>query len=194
METCSTAEITKLLKAWGSGDRAVLEELVPLVRSELYRLARHYMAHERPGHLLQTTALVNEAYLRLIDLKNVSWKDRAHFFGLSARLMRNILVDLARRRPRLAGGRDAHQITFEDALVVFADRSEDLVALDEALKNLEAFDLRKIRIVELRFFGGLSVREAAEVLKISERTLMREWSAAKAWLLDELSTKECLEA
>ncbi len=194
MGTPSSREITQLLQAWSGGDQAALEELVPLVRAELHRLARHYMANERRGHVLQTTALVNEAYLRLIDWKNVNWQNRAHFFGISARLMRNILVDFARRRPRLEGGQEAQQVSFDDALRVSPDQSGDLVGLDEALKILETFDSRKGRIVELRFFGGLSVKETAEVLKISPRTTIREWGKAKAWLLEELSSKECREA
>ncbi len=193
MGTPSSQEITQLLQAWSGGDQAALEELVPLVRAELHRLARHYMANERRGHVLQTTALVNEAYLRLIDWKNVNWQNRAHFFGISARLMRNILVDFARRRPRLEGGQEAQQVSFDDALRVSPDQSGDLVGLDEALKILETFDSRKGRIVELRFFGGLSVKETAEVLKISPRTTIREWGKAKAWLLEELSAKECRE-
>jgi len=193
MGTPSSQEITQLLQAWSGGDQAALEELVPLVRGELHRLARHYMANERRGHVLQTTALVNEAYLRLIDWKNVNWQNRAHFFGISARLMRNILVDFARRRPRLEGGQAALQVSFDDALRVSPDQSGDLVGLDEALKILETFDSRKGRIVELRFFGGLSVKETAEVLKISPRTTIREWGKAKAWLLEELSAKECRE-
>ena len=193
MGTPSSQEITQLLQAWSGGDQAALEELVPLVRAELHRLARHYMANERRGHVLQTTALVNEAYLRLIDWKNVNWQNRAHFFGISARLMRNILVDFARRRPRLEGGQEAQQVSFDDALRVSPDQSGDLVGLDEALKTLETFDSRKGRIVELRFFGGLSVKETAEVLKISPRTTIREWGKAKAWLLEELSAKECRE-
>ena len=193
MGTPSSQEITQLLQAWSVGDQAALEEFVPLVRAELHRLARHYMANERRGHVLQTTALVNQAYLRLIDWKNVNWQNRAHFFGISARLMRNILVDFARRRPRLEGGQEAQQVSFDDALRVSPDQSGDLVGLDEALKILETFDSRKGRIVELRFFGGLSVKEAAEVLKISPRTTIREWGKAKAWLLEELSAKECRE-
>jgi RNA polymerase sigma factor (TIGR02999 family) len=193
MGSSSSQEITHLLKAWNAGDEAALERLVPVVRAELYRLARHYMSKERPGHLLQTTALINEAYLRLIDWKNVSWRNRAHFFGISARLMRNVLIDLARRRPRFEGGHEAHQVSFDEALVVSPQRTGDLVALDEALKHLEGFDARKGQIVEMRFFAGLSVKETAEVLNISPITVIREWNSAKAWLLDELSPEECLE-
>jgi len=151
------------------------------------------MANERRGHVLQTTALVNEAYLRLIDWKSVEWQNRAHFFGISARLMRHILVDFARRRPHLEGGREAQHVSFDEALRVTPDQSGDLVAVDDALKTLESFDLRKSQIVELRFFGGLSVKETAEVLKISRRTVIREWNKAKAWLLEELGAEECSE-
>jgi len=193
MGTLSSQEITKLLQAWSGGDQAALEELVPLVEAELRRLAGHYMANERRGHVLQTTALVNEAYLRLIDWKSVEWQNRAHFFGISARLMRHILVDFARRRPHLEGGREAQHVSFDEALRVTPDQSGDLVAVDNALKTLESFDLRKSQIVELRFFGGLSVKETAEVLKISRRTVIREWNKAKAWLLEELGAEECSE-
>ena len=189
----SSQEITQLLQAWSDGDRAALEDLVPLVEAELRRLAGHYMANERRGHVLQTTALVNEAYLRLIDWKSVEWQNRAHFFGISARLMRHILVDFARRRPHLEGGREAQHVSFDEALRVTPDQSGDLVAVDNALKTLESFDLRKSQIVELRFFGGLSVKETAEVLKISRRTVIREWNKAKAWLLEELGAEECSE-
>jgi RNA polymerase sigma factor (TIGR02999 family) len=193
MGTLSSQEITKLLQAWSGGDQAALEDLVPLVEAELRRLAGHYMANERRGHVLQTTALVNEAYLRLIDWKSVEWQNRAHFFGISARLMRHILVDFARRRPHLEGGREAQHVSFDEALRVTPDQSGDLVAVDNALKTLESFDLRKSQIVELRFFGGLSVKETAEVLKISRRTVIREWNKAKAWLLEELGAEECSE-
>lgn len=193
MGTLSSQEITKLLQAWSGGDQAALEDLVPLVEAELRRLAGHYMANERRGHVLQTTALVNEAYLRLIDWRSVEWQNRAHFFGISARLMRHILVDFARRRPHLEGGREAQHVSFDEALRVTPDQSGDLVAVDDALKTLESFDLRKSQIVELRFFGGLSVKETAEVLKISRRTVIREWNKAKAWLLEELGAEECSE-
>ncbi len=190
----SSQEVTQLLRAWGAGDKAALEDLVPVVRAELRRLARHYMANERPGHVLQTTALINEAYLRLIEWKNVSWQNRAHFFGISARLMRNVLVDFARRRPHLEGGREVREVSFDETLMVSPARSVDLVALDNALKTLEAFDSRKSRIVELRFFGGLGVKETAEVLNISPRTMIREWNKAKAWLLEELNQEKFSEA
>ena len=180
----STHEVTQLLIAWKEGDQSALEQLVPLVYAELYRLARRYLVQERPGHPLQPTALVNEAYLRLIEWKNVEWKNRAHFFGVSAQLMRRILVDFARQRPRVAG-ESVHQVSL--AQVGAEDRSADLIALDDALKNLSEIDERKSRIVELRFFGGLSNEETAEVLEISVITVIREWNKAKAWLYRELS-------
>ena len=181
-----THEVTQLLVAWSDGDQTALEQLVPMVQAELQRLARRYLGQERPGHLLQTSALVNEAYLRLIDWKNVKWQNRAHFFGVSAQLMRRILVDFARRRPRVEGA-SVNQVSLEEALVVGNEQSADLVALDEALQSLAQFDERKSRIVELRFFGGLSVEETAEVLQVAPITVMREWNKAKAWLYRELS-------
>jgi RNA polymerase sigma factor (TIGR02999 family) len=180
----STHEVTQLLISWKEGDQSALEQLVPLVNAELHRLARRYLVQERPGHPLQPTALVNEAYLRLIEWKNVEWKNRAHFFGVSAQLMRRILVDFARQRPRVAG-ESVHQVSL--AQVGAEDRSADLIALDDALKNLSEIDERKSRIVELRFFGGLSNEETAEVLEISAITVIREWNKAKAWLYRELS-------
>lgn len=194
MATLSSKQITRLLQAWRAGDESALKDLVPLVKTELRRLARRYMANERAGHLLQTTALVNEAYLRLIDWNQVDWQSRTHFFGVSARLMRNILVDYARQRPRVEGGRDAHPVSFDEALVVTRGRSGELVAIDDALKALEELDLRKSRVVELRFFGGLGVKETAEVLKISPMTVKREWRKARAWMQRELSSQECHEA
>ncbi|MGH9844910.1 MAG: sigma-70 family RNA polymerase sigma factor [Blastocatellia bacterium] len=187
MSTSSTAEITGLLVAWSDGDEAALEKLTPLVYDELHRLAKLYLKRERSGHSLQTTALVNEAYLRLIDWKNVEWQNRAHFFGLSAQLMRRILVDHARRRSYRKRGGDARQVSLEEAAVVSVERSADLIALDDALNTLAGMDARKSRIVELRFFGGLSVEETAEALKISPRTVKREWALAQAWLYRELS-------
>jgi RNA polymerase sigma factor (TIGR02999 family) len=175
-----------LLVAWNEGDQNALEQLVPLVHAELYMLARRYMAQERPGHQLQPSALVNEAYIRLIEWRNVEWKNRAHFFGVSAQLMRRILVDFARQRPRVAG-ESALQVSLEEALAVADGRSADLIALDDALKSLAEIDERKSRIVELRFFGGLSNEESAEILGIAEITVIREWNKAKAWLYRELS-------
>ncbi|HEX5083146.1 MAG TPA: sigma-70 family RNA polymerase sigma factor [Blastocatellia bacterium] len=187
MATHSSHEVTQLLVAWNDGDQSALEQLIPLVQAELHRLARRYMGRERPGHQLQTTALVNEAYLRLIEWKNVEWKNRAHFFGVSAQLMRRILVDFARQRPRVEG-KSAFQVSLEEALVVGSeDRGADLIALDDALKSLARIDERKSRIVEMRFFGGLSNEEVAEVLGVSEITVIREWNKAKAWLYRELS-------
>lgn len=189
MASTSSHKITQLLIAWNNGDESSLELLVPLVHAELHRLARRYMQKEREGHLLQTSALVNEAYVRLIDWKNVEWKNRAHFFGVSAQLMRRILVDFARQRPRVAGNTAAH-VSLDEALTVGAGRSDDLVALDDALTNLARIDERKSRIVELRFFGGLSVKESAAVMQLSEITVIREWNKAKAWLYRELSKTE----
>ncbi|MGH9768922.1 MAG: sigma-70 family RNA polymerase sigma factor [Blastocatellia bacterium] len=186
MASHSSHEVTQLLVAWNDGDQSALEQLVPLVHAELHRLARRYMGQERPGHPLQPTALVNEAYVRLIEWKNVEWKNRAHFFGVSAQLMRRILVDFARQRPRVAG-ESAPQVSLEEALVMTDDRGADLIALDDALKSLAEIDERKSRIVELRFFGGLSNEETAEVLGIAEITVIREWNKAKAWLYRELS-------
>ena len=187
MANASPQEITQLLQAWGKGDEAALEKLTPLVYSELRRLAKHYMGRERPEHLLQTTALVNEAYLRLIDRKKGDWKNRAHFFGLSARLMRNILVDMARKSRR---GGAAGQVSLDEACLVSPRRGTNLVALDEALKALSTLDPRKSKVVELRFFGGLSVDETAEVLSVSAITVMRDWKKAKAWLWRELDRKQ----
>jgi RNA polymerase sigma factor (TIGR02999 family) len=178
--------VTQLLVAWNGGDQSAFEELVPLVHAELHRLAARYMNRERSGHVLQTTALVNEAYIRLIDWKNVEWKNRAHFFGVSAQLMRRILVDFARQRPRLEGNTAAH-VPFDDALTINAEREPDVVAIDDALTTLARLDERKARIVEMRFFGGLSNEEIAEVLQISTITVIREWNKAKAWLHRELS-------
>jgi RNA polymerase sigma-70 factor (ECF subfamily) len=183
-----THEVTQLLVAWNGGDGAALEQLIPMVHAELYRLARRYMGQERAGHPLQPTALVNEAYMRLIDWKNVEWKNRAHFFGVSAQLMRRILVDFARQRPRVAG-ESAHQVSLEEAAGVGDGQTADLVALDDALKSLAELDERKCKIVELRFFGGLSNEEVAEVLGVAEITVIREWNKAKAWLYRELSNK-----
>jgi len=193
MQTHSPNEITRLLTAWTDGDQSALEKLVPLVESELHRLAHHYMGRERPGHTLQTSALVNEAYIRLIDWKNVRWQNRAHFFAVSAQLMRRILVDFARERNYLKRGGGALQVSLAEAESLPLARNDDLVALDEALAKLSQFDDRKGRVVELRFFGGLSVREVAEVLKVSEETVMRDWRLAKVWLLRELGQESISE-
>jgi RNA polymerase sigma factor (TIGR02999 family) len=188
MATRSAHEVTELLQAWSAGDREALERLTPIVHAELHRIAKRYISRERPGHTLQTTALVNEAYVRLIDWKNVRWQNRAHFFGVSAQLMRRILVDFARRRPHLKNMEIRH-VAIDEAFIVSTQRDADLVALDEALTALAEIDERKARIVELRFFGGLSFEEAAEVLNLSKITIVREWNKAKVWLFRELSLK-----
>jgi len=185
--TPPTREVTGLLIAWGAGDESAFERLVPLVHAELRRLAHREMGRERAGHTLQTTALVNEAYLRLIDVSRVQWQDRAHFFAMSARLMRRILVDHARSRQSQKRGGATRKVSFEEALVVIPERGSDLVALDDALQALAAVDARKSQVVELRYFGGLSVEESAEALRVSPGTIMRDWRLAKVWLLRELS-------
>ncbi len=190
MTTPSSQEITQLLLAWRDGDQAALEKLTPLVYAELHRLAKSYMFGERPGHTLQTTALINEAYLRLIDWKNVRWQGRAHFFGVAAQLMRRILVDFARARHYTKRGGGAQQVSLDEAVTIHEDRSAEFIALDEALKSLTEIDPRKSQVVELRFFGGLSAKETAEVLKVSQRTVEREWNAARTWLYRELRGKD----
>ena len=180
-------EVTQLLLAWNDGDESALEKLVPLVYDELRRLAKRRMRLERPDHTLQTTALINEAYLRLVDVHNVHWQNRAHFFALCARLMRRILVDYARRRHYAKRGGGAQPISLDQSLPVAAGRSPDLVAVDKALHALAEVDARKAEVVELRFFGGLTVEDTAEVLKVSPETVRRDWRIAKAWLLRELS-------
>ena len=187
MRTHSQKEITQLLAAWSDGDRSALEELAPLVHEELRRLAHHYMRGERPGHILQTSALVNEAYLRLIDWKNVRWQNRAHFFAVAAQFMRRILVDLARERRFQKRGGGVLPVSLSEAAGFALEREADLVALDEALAALAEMDERKGKVVELRFFGGMSVEEVADVLKVSKETVMRDWRLAKVWLLRELS-------
>lgn len=177
-------DISELLRAWSDGDRSALEKLTPIVYGELRRLARRYMNRERPGHSLQATALVNEAYLRLVDYERMQWQNRAHFFAVSAQLMRRILVDHARRRNLKRGG-GVERVSLEEAAVV-CDETTNIVALDEAMNALAKLDLRKAQVVEMRFFGGLSVEETAEVLKVSSGTVMRDWSTAKAWLYREL--------
>lgn len=186
MESPPSQTVTQLLVAWSQGEQAALEKLVPLVYGELRRIARRYMGRERPGRTLQTTALVNEAYLRLIDASQVRWQDRAHFFAVSAQLMRRILVDFARSRRYLKRGGGAQKISFDEALVATPERGRDLVALDDAMMALASTDARKSQVVELRFFGGLSVKETAEVLKVSQDTVLRDWSLAKAWLSREI--------
>src|SRR5277367_3865747 len=179
-------DVSKLLRAWGGGDQNALETLTPVVYDELRRLARRYMRRERPGHSLQTTALVNEAYLRLVDYKRMKWQNRAHFFAVSAQLMRRILVDHARRHNQKRGA-GAQQVSLDEAAAVSGERTTDLVALDDALVALARLDPRKVQVVEMRFFGGLNVEETAEVLKVSPVTVMRDWSTAKAWLYRELT-------
>lgn len=180
------AEISALLSAWSDGDGSALEKLTPVVYNELHRLARRYMKQERPGHSLQTTALVNEAYTRLVDYKRMRWQNRAHFFAVSAQLMRRILVEHARRR-NSKRGRGVKHISLEEATVVGRQGEMDLLALDEAMKRLAQLDPRKEEVIEMRFFGGLSVEETAEVLKVSAATVKREWRAARAWLYRELT-------
>jgi len=175
-------EVTELLMEWSNGNHAALEKLMPLVYDELHRLAHRYMGHERRGHTLQTSGLVNEAYLRLIDQTRVQWQNRAHFFGIAAQMMRRILVDYARSRSNARHGGGAARVSLDDLQMFSPERPDDVVALDEALHGLAKLDQRKSQIVELRFFGGLSIEEAAEVLGVSPGTVMRDWTLAKAWL------------
>jgi RNA polymerase sigma factor (TIGR02999 family) len=190
MELPSGHEVTRLLKAWSAGDEQALEKLTPLVYRQLHQIAQRYMGGERPGHMLQTTALVNEAYLQLVDCGQVNWQDRAHFFAISANLMRRILIDFARSRGYLKRGGAVLHIPLDEAPSVGEDADVNLVALDDALNALAAVDERKSKVVELRFFGGLSVEETAEVLRISSDTVIRDWRLAKLWLLRELSRGE----
>jgi RNA polymerase sigma-70 factor, ECF subfamily len=182
----AVSDISKLLVAWSDGEQSALDKLAPIVYDELHRLARRYMKGERPGHSLQTTALVNEAYMRLVDYKRMQWQNRAHFFAVSAQVMRRILVEHARRHNLKRGGAVQH-VSLEEAAVMGGDRPTDLVALDDAMNALARLDPRKVKVVEMRFFGGLSVEETAEVLKVSSITVMRDWSTAKAWLYRELT-------
>jgi RNA polymerase sigma-70 factor (ECF subfamily) len=187
-EALLRGEVSGLLRAWGDGDRGALDQLTPIVYNELRRLARRYMRGERPGHSLQATALVNEAYMRLVDYKGMQWQNRAHFFAVSAQLMRRILVDHARRRNLKRGGGVQH-VSFgdEETAMVGGNRPADWVTLDGAMDALARLDRRKVQVVEMRFFGGLSVEETAEVLKVSSVTVMRDWNTAKAWLYRELT-------
>jgi RNA polymerase sigma-70 factor (ECF subfamily) len=180
------ANPTTLLLAWGRGDETALDQLIPLVHDELRRLARRHMAGERPGHTLQASALVNEAYLRLIEVNQVRWQNRAHFFAMASRVMRRILVDAARARGYQKRGGGAETVPLDEALLVSGEPRQDLIALDDALNALAAFDLRKSQVVEMRFFGGLSVEETAEALHVSADTVMRDWRLAKVWLVREL--------
>jgi len=189
-DDAAASEVSRLLRAWSAGDQGALEKLTPIVYDELRRLARRYTKGERPGHSLQTTALVNEAYMRLVDYKRMQWQNRAHFFAVSAQLMRRILVERARRHNVKRGGGVQHvslEQAAEQAAVLGGDRSKDLVVLDDAMNALAQMDARKAQVVEMRFFGGLSVEETAEVLKVSPVTVMRDWSSAKAWLYRELA-------
>ena len=180
------ASVTALLIDWGRGNEAALARLIPLVHGELHEIARRHMGHERAGHSLQATALVNEAYLRLVDASDVDWHDRAHFLAIAARIMRRILVDHARARRSQKRGGDAARITFDEALVVTSEPGEDFVALDDAMEALAKFDERKSRVIELRFFGGLTVEETASVLNVSADTVVRDWRMAKGWLRHEM--------
>jgi RNA polymerase sigma factor (TIGR02999 family) len=186
MGTVSRGSVTELLQAWSDGDENALERLLPLVQAELRRLARGYMRRERPEHTLQVTALVNEAFLRLTDARQLRWNDRAHFLGISAKIMRRVLVDHARARGYRKRGGGAQQVTLDEALLVSPAPSLELLALDRALDELAAADPRKARVIELRFFGGLSVEEAAEALHVSADTVKRDWRIARLWLLREL--------
>lgn len=185
-EDSPVREVSQLLHAWTEGDQSALQKLIPVVYKELRHLARRYMRRERAGHSLQTTALVNEAYIRLVDYKRMQWQDRAHFFAVCAQLMRRILVEHARRHNSKRGA-GLHHVSLDEAVVPSGDRSADLVALDDALNALAGLDPRKVQVVELRFFGGLSEQETAEVLKVSPVTVRRDWSTAKLWLYRELT-------
>ena len=188
--TATPQTLTQLLSAWSEGDKAALEQLMPMVYQELHRLAARHLAHERPGHTLQTTALVHEAFLRLSDQKRVRWQNKAHFLGIAAQMMRRILVDYARGRRYAKRGGVAAVVLLDEAATVSVERAADLVAVDDALTRLSKLDARKGRVVELRFFGGLSVEETAEVLEVSPNTVLREWRTAKAWLHRELSAQD----
>ena len=182
----SPADVSQLLRAWSDGDKSALDRLTPIVYEELRRLARRYLRGESAGHSLQTTALVNEAYVRLVDYTRMQWQNRAHFFAVSAQLMRQILVDHARRHNLKRGGSLQH-VSLEEATALGGERAADMVALDDAMNALARLDPRKVQVVEMRFFGGLSVEETAEVLKVSPVTVMRDWSTAKAWLYREMT-------
>ena len=182
----SDADITALLVDWNNGDKSAIERLLPLVERELHRLAHSYMRRENPDHTLQTTALINETYLRLIDQRKVQWQNRAHFFGIAAQIMRRILLNYARDQNRKKRGGRAIHVSLSEAMVMPAEKDRELIALNDALTRLEAIDERKSKVVELRYFGGLTVPEVAEVLKVSEITVMRDWAFAKAWLLREM--------
>ena len=191
--TSASADVTQMLRAWSEGDRDALDRLTPVVYQELRRLARRHLRGERAGHSLEATALVNEAYMRLVDYRRMQWQDRAHFFAVSAQLMRRILVEHARRHNLKRGGAVQH-VSLEQAARVGGGQSEDLVALDDAMNELARIDARKAQVVELRFFGGLSVEETAEALKISPATVMRDWTTAKAWLYRDLTSEAVSES
>lgn len=180
-------EITQLLAEWSDGNQAALDELYPLVYEELHRLARRYMSRERKGHTLQTTALINEAYVRLVDQRNVQWANRSHFFAISAQIMRRILIDHARRHGYAKRGGGARQVSLDETATVIQDNLSEFLRLDEALKSLAQLDPRRSQVVELRYFGGLNNEEIADVLKISENTVIRDWNMARAWLYRQLS-------
>ena len=186
MKTASSTEVTQWLVAWGDGDQAALSKLIPLVYQELHRMARRYMRRENPAHTLQTSGLVHEAYLKLVDQKNVRWQNRAHFFGVASQLMRRILVDHARKHARLKRGGAAQKLSLDEAAIVSKDRTAEFIALDHALLSLAEMDPNKSRIVEMKFFGGLDFEEIAEIEKVSSRTIRREWRKAKAWLQQEM--------
>ena len=187
----SAQEVTQLLGDWSSGDERALEKLIPLVQPELHRLAHYYMSRERAGHTLQTTALLNEAYLQLTDKTQPTWQNRTHFMAVAAQLMRRIMVDHARARHALKRGAGAIRVTLDETAWVTEERAEELLALDEALEKLAEFDRRRCEIVEMRYFGGLTVEEIADVLKVHPNTAKRDWRAAKAWLYAELTTEGC---
>jgi RNA polymerase sigma-70 factor (ECF subfamily) len=190
----SSQQITGLLVRWREGDRAAFDEMMPFVYKELRRLASYYMRRQRPGHTLQTSALVNEAYLRLIDYKNMNWQNRAHFFAMAAQAMRRVLVDQARSRNYAKRGGGAQRVQLAEADLSVREKARDIVALDDALMDFEKIDARKSRIVEMRYFAGMSVEETAEALGVSPITVIREWNAAKRWLLRELSGKKSNDA
>jgi len=186
----STHEVTRLLQAWSAGDESALQHLTPLVYEELHRAARRYMGGERSGHILQTTALINEVYLRLVDFQQISWQNRAQFVGICAQLMRRILVDYARSYRNQKRGGGVSPLPLDEGLIISSEPHADVLALDDALKALATVDERKSRVIELRFFGGLSVEETAEVLKVSPETVARDWRLAKVWLLRELRQED----
>jgi RNA polymerase sigma factor (TIGR02999 family) len=181
-------QVTRLLREWSDGDESSLEQLMPLVHGELHRLAHQHMRREGPGHVLQTSALINEAYLRLVDQPQIRWENRSHFFGIAARLMRRILVDDARKRNSAKRGGSLIQVPLDEAASLAQEQAANVTALDEALKRLEAIDARQGQIVELRFFGGLSIEETASVLQVSPGTVMRDWTFARAWLRTEMTS------